>query len=225
MSMQTGIGVLIAEDHHLVRAALAALLRGEHDIHVAGEAADGLEAVEKAAQLHPRVVLMDISMPRLDGIEATARIVQSPHPPRVLVLSQYDHEEYIRRVVQAGASGYILKNGSAEDLKNAIRAVARGEQFFAPSVSKVMVDSFLRLASGQPQERVKSALTNRETEILRLIVDGSTNQQIAQKLSISVRTVEFHRGNILEKTGVKDTAGLVKYAIQRKLVVLEALEQ
>lgn len=212
------IGVLIVDDHHLVRAGLAALIQNEQDMEVVGEASDGQEAVEQALRVAPRVVLMDISMPGMDGIEATRRIALAEHSPRVLVLTQYDHEEYIRRVVQAGASGYILKSSVAEDLRRAIRAVARGEQYFAPSVSKLMIESYVRSTTGQGGQKATIELTPRETEILQLIVDGHTNQQIAKKLHISVRTVEFHRANLTEKIGVRDTAGLVKYAIQKRIV-------
>ena len=217
-SSPSRIGVLIVDDHHLVRAGLVALIQNEPDMEVVGEASDGREAVEKAARLTPQVVLMDISMPGMDGIEATRRIRQTELSPRVLVLTQYDHEEYVRRVVQSGASGYILKSSVAEDLRRAIRAVAGGEQYFAPSVSKLMIESYVRTTTGQGGQKSTIELTPRETEILQLIVDGHTNQQIAKKLHISVRTVEFHRANLTEKIGVRDTAGLVKYAIQKRIV-------
>ncbi len=214
----TKTGVLVVDDHTLVRAGLIALIQREHDMEVTGEASDGAEAVSKAAALLPQVVLMDISMPGMDGIEATRQITQLDPAPRVLVLTQYEHEEYIKRVVQSGASGYILKNSVVEELRKAIRVVARGEQYFAPSVSRVMVDSFVRSATGEAGQSSGFKLTQRETEILQLIVDGHTNQQIARRLHISVRTVEFHRANLTEKIGVRDTAGLVKYAIQKRLV-------
>jgi two-component system, NarL family, response regulator NreC len=214
------IGVLIVDDHHLVRAGLAALIENEQDMEVVGEAADGLEAVEKATRVRPRVVLMDISMPGMDGIEATRKITELDPSQHVLILTQYDHEEYVRRVVQSGASGYILKSSVVEDLRRAIRAVARGEQYFAPTVSKLMIESYVRSATGQGGQKSTIELTPRENEILQLIVDGHTNQQIAKKLHISVRTVEFHRANLTEKIGVRDTAGLVKYAIQKRMVDL-----
>lgn len=222
------ISVIIVDDHHLVRAGLAALLQQEADMEVVGEAADGNEAVEVALRLRPAVVLMDISMPGMDGIEATRRILEPDPACRVLVLSQYEHEEYVRRVVQVGAAGYILKSSVAEELRRAVRAVARGEQYFAPTVSRLMVESYVRTATGQgagPGRRAAIELTPRETEILHFIVDGNTNQEIARKLSISVRTVEFHRANLTEKIGVRDTAGLVKYAIQKRIVRLTPQEQ
>ncbi len=215
------IRVLIVDDHHLVRSGLVALLDSERDIEIVGEAADGMEAIEKVKAVSPNVVLMDISMPKMDGFDATAKIAQMDPAPRILVLTQYDHEEYIKRIVHAGATGYLLKSSVADDLRKAVRAVARGEQFFTPTVSKIMVESYLRDATGQLTTRSAIVLTNREREILELIVDGHTNQVIAKKLHISVRTVEFHRANIIEKIGVRDTAGLVKYAIQKRIVSLE----
>lgn len=217
MAVASTIRVLIADDHHLVRSGLAALVSNEPDMEVVAEACDGVEAVEKARQRSPRVVIMDINMPRMDGIEATAQITKAVPAPRVLVLTQFEHEEYIKRVVQSGASGYILKNSVVEDLHNAIRALARGEQYFAPKISQLMVESYVRKATDE-RDGTQIMLTNRETEILCLIVDGLSNLDIARKLHISVRTVEFHRANLTEKIGVRDTIGLVKYAIQKRLV-------
>ncbi|MFN0159111.1 MAG: response regulator [Bacteroidota bacterium] len=201
----------------MVRSGLAALVRNESDMEVVAEACDGMEAVEKARQRSPQVVLMDINMPRMDGIEATALITQGNHPPRVLVLTQFEHEEYIKRVVQSGASGYILKNSVVEDLRAAIRALARGEQYFAPKVSQLMVESYVRTATDE-RNGTQITLTNRETQILHHIVDGLSNLDISGKLHISVRTVEFHRANLTEKIGVRDTVGLVKYALQKRLL-------
>lgn len=220
MSRRTRIRVGIVDDHHLVRAGIAALLKNEQDIEVVFEAADGVEALEMIRTLQPDVVLMDISMPTMGGIDATARIRETGTTARILVLTQYDHEEYIKRVMQAGASGYILKSAIADELLRGIRAVERGEQFFTPAVSRVMVDSYIKSATGTGAPR-SGHLTNREREILQMIAEGNTNQQIAQKLFISVRTVEFHRSNIIEKLGVHDTAGLVKKAIQMKLITLD----
>ncbi len=220
MQKRAKIRIAIVDDHHLVRAGIAALLRNETDIEVINEASNGLDILEQLKKYTPDIVLMDISMPTMNGIEATMRIRSSGLPTKVLVLTQYDHEEYIKRVMHAGASGYLLKSAIAEELLRGIRAVHKGEQFFTPSVSKVMMESYIRQATGQGQTRAAS-LTNREREILQLIAEGHTNQQIAQKLFISVRTVEFHRANIIEKLGVHDTAGLVKCAIQMKIISLD----
>lgn len=225
MHKRLKIRVAIVDDHHLVRAGIAALLRNEPDIEVVYEASDGLEALGVLKTLQVDIVLMDISMPTMNGIEATSKIRHANPATRVLVLTQYDQEEYIKRVMQAGASGYILKSAIADELLRGIRAVSRGEQFFTPSVSKVMVESYIKNATGTGHGSVhglrSSELTNREREILQFIAEGSTNHQISQKLYISVRTVEFHRANIIEKLGVHDTANLVKRAIQMKLVSLE----
>ena len=215
------IRVAIVDDHQLVRAGIAALLRNEPDIEVVIEASDGQEVLAKLGALSPDVVLMDISMPTMNGIEATTRIRHAGWATKILVLTQYDHEEYIKRVMQAGASGYILKSALADELLRGIRAVFRGEQFFTPAVSRVMVDSYIKQASGMPAGPRNGTLTNREREILQLIAEGNTNQQIAQRLFISVRTVEFHRANIIEKLGVHDTASLVKKAIQMKLISID----
>jgi len=215
------IRVAIVDDHQLVRSGIAALLRNESDIEVVIEASNGLEVLAKLKSLSPDVVLMDISMPTMNGIEATSRIRHAGGNTRVLVLTQYDHEEYIKRVMQAGASGYILKSAIAEELLRGIRAVHRGEQFFTPAVSRVMVESYIKQATGVPPGPKNGTLTNREREILQLIAEGNTNQQIAQRLFISVRTVEFHRANIIEKLGVHDTASLVKRAIQMKLISID----
>ncbi|MGA9117344.1 MAG: response regulator transcription factor [Bacteroidota bacterium] len=221
MQKRHKIRVAIVDDHHVVRAGIAALLRKESDIEVAVEASNGQELLEKLKSVHLDVVVMDISMPTLNGIEATSRI-RHAGGPRVIILTQYDHEEYIKRVMQAGANGYVPKSAIADELLRGIRAVHRGEQFFTPAVSRVMVDSFVRSATGANGGNGKGhTLTNREREILQLIAEGNTNQHIAETLFISVRTVEFHRANIIEKLGVHDTASLVKYAIQNRIISLD----
>jgi two-component system, NarL family, response regulator NreC len=218
MPNSTKITILIADDHDLVRAGIAALLKGERDIQVVGEADDGREALEKVRSLSPRIVLMDLTMPEMDGMEATRLITQDFPNTKVLVLTQHEHEEYIRRVINSGASGYLVKNSLAGDLLRAIRAVHKGEKYFDPVVNRVMADAYVRMAAGDKQESI--ILTKRETEILRFIAEGNTNQQTASKLHLSVRTVEFHRANIAQKIGKHDTASLVKYAIQQGMVKL-----
>jgi len=215
------IRVLIADDHHLVRAGIAALLANQPDIEVVGEAADGLQAIEKVKLLKPDIVLMDINMPLMNGIEAAHRIVHGEPPVKVLILTQYEHEEYVRRVIQSGASGYILKNSLTGDLMLAIHAVQMNEKFFTPSISSLIVQTFVKQTLGEAPQKTTRELTHREMEILQLIAEGNTNQQIAEKLFISVRTVEFHRANILDKVGVHDVAGLVKYAIQKKIIRID----
>jgi len=209
------IRVFIADDHHLVRAGIAALLRQDPLIEIAGEAADGKEAVKKAKLLSPHIVLLDIAMPDMNGLDATAALMKACPGVKVLILSQYESEEYVRRAVESGARGYLLKNSLAQDLLTAIHAVHEGEQFFVSPVSDLMIASLRR-----PPESKPLPLTNREQEILKLVAEGLTSQQIADQLHIGLRTVQYHRTNIHAKLRIKDTAGLVKYALQHKLINL-----
>ncbi len=220
MNKPSKIKILIVDDHNVVRSGIAALLNNQPDIEVVGEASDGLDAIEKVKKLQPNIVLIDISMPGLNGIDATYRIRKNEEGIKVLILTQYDNEEYIKRALQCGASGYLLKNSLATDLLHAIRSVHAGDLFFTPSVSKIIIDSFVK----QPTQEVKLKeveLTPREREILQLIAEGNTNHSIADKLFISIRTVEFHRANIIEKLNAHDVASLVKYAIQKGLVKVD----
>jgi DNA-binding NarL/FixJ family response regulator len=216
----TKIKVLIADDHPLFRAGVMSLLNQQRDIQIVGEVDNGKAAVQKARELSPDVVLIDITMPQLDGFEATTQIVRGPSKARVLVLTQHEHEEYIKRIMHAGARGYILKSAVAEELIKGIRAVFNGEQFFTPEVSRIMVESFVRQTSGKAPQQSAIVLTNREREVLQGIAEGKTNQQIGSQLHISVRTVEFHRANISAKIGAHDTASLVKFAIQKGIIKL-----
>jgi DNA-binding NarL/FixJ family response regulator len=222
---QQRIGVLVADDHTIVRRGLVSILSLAEGIEVVGEAADGMVAVERALELDPDVVLMDINMPLLNGLEATRKIKKEAPHIRILVLSAHDNEEYIIQVIRSGANGYLLKNSSAEDLFAAIRSVHTGHAFFSPSVSKVILDSYLK-ASDSPEEPaatggpVESRLTSREREILQLVAEGKTHQQIGDLLHISVRTVDTHCNNIMKKLDIHDSAGLATYAIKNGIVIL-----
>jgi len=217
------ITVLVADDHTIVRRGLVSLLSLGDGIEVVAEAPDGRVAVELALQLEPDVILMDISMPVLNGLEATARIKkQAPHI-KVLVLSAYDNEEYITQVVRSGANGYLLKNSSSEELYSAIRSVSSGHAFFSPAVSKIIADNYVRgSVTGQAEARVStdSRLTAREREILQLVAEGHTHQKVADSLHISVRTVDTHCSNIMKKLDIHESAGLVTYAIKNGIVIL-----
>jgi DNA-binding NarL/FixJ family response regulator len=216
------ITVLVADDHTIVRRGLVSLLSLGEGIQVIGEAPDGRAAVDLTLQKDPDVVLMDISMPVLNGLEATARIKkQAPHV-RVLILSAYDNDEYITQVVRSGANGYLLKNSSAEELYAAIRSVASGHAFFSPAVSKVIADSYVRgsVPESEPTRPPESRLTSREREILQLVAEGHTHQDVADQLHISVRTVDTHCGNIMKKLDIHDSAGLVTYAIKNGILIL-----
>lgn len=214
----------MADDHTLVRRAIVSLLSLEPDFAVVGEAADGRTAVELAGSHEPDVVLMDISMPLLNGLEATRLIKKkSPHI-RVLVLSAHDNEEYVLQVIRCGADGYLLKNSPAEDLVAAIRSVQNGQAFFSPSVSKVLLDEYVRRSTGAQstdnEQQVAGRLTAREREILQLVAEGSTHQQVANHLSISVRTVDTHCNNIMKKLDIHGRSGLVTYAIKNGILIL-----
>lgn len=222
---QHPITVLVADDHTIVRRGLVSLLSLAEGIEVIGEAADGRAAVERCLELEPDVVLMDINMPLLNGLEATRRIKKDAPHIRVLVLSAHDNEEYIVQVIRTGANGYLLKNSSAEDLFTAIRSVHTGHAFFSPSVSRVILESYLK-ASESPEEQADpgtptaSCLTSREREILQLVAEGKTHQQVADLLHISVRTVDTHCNNIMKKLDIHDSAGLATYAIKNGILIL-----
>lgn len=204
------IRVLLADDHSILSAGLRALLSYYADIKVVGEARDGAEAVDLVAALRPDVVLMDIAMPGMNGIDATRLIREQFPDTRVLVLSQHGERQYVLELLQAGASGYILKRALGSDLVGALRAVADGGTYLHPDVSTVLV---------QEMRCPGEILTPREQEILQHIVRGETSQQIAAGLSVSVKTVEWHRNNLMSKLNVHNAAELVRVALQRGLVV------
>ncbi len=216
--MQRRIRVLVADDHTIVRRGLVSLLSLAEGIEVVAEAENGREAVEKASLLGPDVVLMDVSMPMLNGLEATERIRQKRPDIKILILSAHDNEEYVTQLVESGANGYLLKTTSAEDLFRAIRAVHAGGEFFSPVVTVAMAAQ-----SGQEEggrSRGREQLTAREREILQLVAEGHHHQQIADLLNISVRTVDTHCNNIMRKLDLHDRANLATYAIKNGIVIL-----
>lgn len=212
------IRVLLAEDHHLVRQGLRALLERESDIEVVGEAADGLEALRLIETSRPDVVVMDITMPGLNGLEVLRRTRPRLPQVQVLMLSVHEGEEYVLRALQAGASGYLLKRSLSAELLIAIRAAQRGEMFLSPAVSPALVNRILRGVSSEESKTPYDKLTPREREVFQLIAEGHTNQAIAHRLGISVRTIETHRANLMEKLEIHDVAGLTRLAIQLGLV-------
>jgi two-component system response regulator NreC len=212
------IRVLIADDHAVVREGIKLVLAREPDIEVVGEAANGREAVELIEARRPDVVVMDLSMPEMGGIEATKRIKERWPDVHVLALTMHEEESYVFQLLKAGASGYVLKRAAAQDLTQAIRAAARGEAFLYPSVAKSVLQDYLRrLERGEDRERF-DGLTEREREVLTLIAEGLSNQEIAQRLYISVKTVQTHRTHIMEKLGLHNRAELVRYAIRKGLI-------
>lgn len=210
------IRVLLADDHTLIRTGIATLLQASKDIQIVGEAGDGDEAIRKTGELHPDVVVIDLSMPKLSGIEAT-KILRRKYPDtHVLVLTMHENEEYVFQILKSGASGYVLKSAGKEELSTAIRAAAKGEKFFSPRISQLMAEGYVRRvdqeAGGSTGQDVP--LTRREREILALVVRGLTNQQIADHLYISPRTVDTHRTNLMQKLDIHDVANLVRYAME-----------
>ncbi len=210
--MADKIRVLLVDDHAILRAGLRALLKAEADIEVVDEADDGSEAVAKAERLSPDVILMDISMPVMDGLEATRRIHQSYPEVKILVLTIHDNKEYLFQVLEAGGSGYLVKKSADTELISAIRAVHRGEVFLSPLATKMVIGGYLHAMGRGEEKQNYDELTSREKEVLKLIADGYTNQEIADHLIISVKTVETHRAHILEKLELHTRADLVKYA-------------
>jgi two-component system response regulator NreC len=214
--------VLLVEDHAIVRQGVRALLDEEPDIVIVGEAADGNEALALAQSLHPDIVLMDLNLPGMSGIEATRQLRQLAPEMRILVLSMHDGEEYVFRALRAGASGYVLKQSTSTELVLALRAVASGSTFLSPSISQILISDFVRRAEIQETDaEVLEILTPREREVLELIVRGLTNRQIAGRLHISIKTVETHRGNMMQKLDVHDRAGLVKFAIDHGVISVD----
>jgi DNA-binding NarL/FixJ family response regulator len=214
--------VLLVEDHAIVRQGIRALLDEEPDIAIVGEAADGNQALALAQSLRPEIVLMDLNLPGLSGIEATRQVLQLLPDIRVLVLSMYDSEEYVFRALRAGASGYVLKQSTSTELVMALRAVAAGSTFLSPGISQILISDFMRRADAQTaDDDALSILTPREREVLELIARGLTNRQIAERLHISIKTVETHRGNMMQKLDVHDRAELIKFAIDSGVISID----
>jgi len=217
----TKIRVLIADDHAMFREGLCVLLGREDGIEVVGEAADGTEALVKTRKLKPDIVLMDIAMPTLNGLEATKQIKRENPSIKVLILTMYETDQYIFEILQAGASGYILKKAASTELISGIKAIFHDDVYLYPSLTKKLIQDYLRQNSKDTKNNRKdhSNLTDRETEIIRLIADGKTNKEIATLLKISTRTVQAHRANLMEKLNIHDRTQLVRYAIRQGLLV------
>jgi DNA-binding NarL/FixJ family response regulator len=212
----TAIRVLLADDHTLVRAGLRSLLQGLSGVEVVGEAGDGHEAVRLAETLHPEVVLLDIGMPGLNGLEAARRLGTASPSTRVLILSMHNAEEYVLRALRSGCAGYLLKGSAVSELEIAVRAVARGDIYLSPAVSKQVVDDYVVRTRGGAEPL--DALTSRQREILQLVAEGHTSKTIAHRLGLSFKTVEAHRAQIMERLDIHDLAGLVRFAVRVGLV-------
>jgi two-component system response regulator NreC len=210
------IKVLLVDDHALFRQGIRALLANSEYAEIIGEAADGRDALDKVRQLSPDVVLMDIGMPGMGGLEATRRIMKDNPGVKVLVLTQYEDTEYILTMLRAGAKGYIAKTATAVELATAIQTVRRGESYLYPSAATALVEEYLLRVSGEKNEYER--LTDREKEVLQLVAEGRANREIAERLFISVKTVLRHRTNVMDKLGFHNRTELIKYAISKGLI-------
>ena len=214
--------VLIADDHALMREGIIAFLKFYDDIEIVGEASNGLEAIERAVKLKPDVILMDVSMPELGGIEATLEIKNRMPDMKILILTQYSDKEYVSRLLKAGVSGYILKQAVGTDLISAIRAVAKGESYLYSSIATNVISGYLGNSSELLVEDPYEKLTDREKQVLKLIAEGHSHKEVARLLDISAKTVIAHQTNISEKLDLHSRAALIKFAITKGIIKLDS---
>lgn len=216
------IKIFLVEDHDLVRDGLKALLASIPDIAIIGEAANGKSLFEKLRIVQPDIIVLDISLPDISGIEITKRLRHDYPQIKVLILSMYTHEDFVTGAIRSGARGYLPKNTSRDELVKAIYAIYRGEEFFGETISKILLKSFIRTAAEHIEQEEKPAfsLSTREQEILKLFAEGFNNKEIGMKLNISVRTVETHKNHIMKKLGIKSPVEMVKFAIRNKIINL-----
>ncbi len=213
------IRILIADDHGVVREGLRALFKRAPEFSVVAEASDGAEVVRLVHERKPDVAIVDISMPRVSGIDAVRQIRKSNPGTKVLILTIHEDEEYVHQLVSAGANGYVLKEAGKDDILKAVRAVHAGERFFSPKVSNLIVEDFVKRSN--PAPRPSASLTDREMEVLGYIAQGMTNAEIADRMFLSIRTIGTHRNNLMHKLDIHKTAGLVRYAIENRIVTLQ----
>ena len=215
--MKSRIKLLLVDDHPVVRRGISSCLARQERLSIVGEAADGIEAVRKARELSPDIVLMDIDMPHMDGLAVTELLRKELPGVKVLILSMHSNTDYVLRIIQSGARGYILKEATPEELVRAIEPVESGEAFFSPDIARVALNQFVR---GPGEGPTPSQLTNREREVLIQIAEGLSNKEIASHLGVGVRTVETHRERIMRKLNIHSVAGLTKFAIAKGLITL-----
>lgn len=211
------ISILLADDHHVVRQGLRALLEAETDFHVLGEASDGLEAVQQVERLQPDILLVDVMMPGLSGLEAVRQVRERFPKTQVVVLSMHSNEGYVLEALRNGAVGYVLKDSDASELVNAVREAYAGRRYLSPPLSDVIIDAYVN-KSRETALDVYETLTNREREVLQLAAEGHTNAVIAARLGISPRTVEIHRTNMMRKLGLRTEHELIRYALRRGIL-------
>jgi len=214
----SAVRILVADDHGVVRKGLRLILERHDGLEVIGEAADGREAVRLAEELSPDIVIMDVGMPRLNGIDATAQILHRNPRAGVIILSMHSDEGYIVRALSAGAKGYLLKDSAEEDLIQAVRIVAQGRPFFSPRITQTLLDDYVRQLRQKGLQDSYDLLTEREKEVLQLISEGKSNKEVATILGLSVYTVETHRTNLMQKLNLHNTAEIVLYAVRKKII-------
>jgi two-component system, NarL family, response regulator NreC len=212
------IRILVADDHGIIRAGLKLLLEKDEEFQVAGEAADGREAVRLAAELEPDIVLIDIGMPQLNGIDATIQILRENPKIAVIILSMHADESYVMRALNAGAKGYLLKDSADDDLLKAVRTVAEGRPFFSPVIAKTLLEDYVRLMREHRVQDSYELLTEREKEVLQLLAEGKSNKEVAAVLGLSPYTVESHRNNLMQKLNLHNTADIVLYAVRKAII-------
>ncbi|MGZ5449914.1 MAG: response regulator [Thermoanaerobaculia bacterium] len=211
--------VLLADDHSIVRRGMRSLLETEESVEVVAEAADGLEALRLCEEFHPDLLILDVAMPKLNGIDVAARVQKMQPPPLAIMLSMHLDESYVMRSINAGARGYLLKDATDEDLIPAIRAVAAGKSFFSPAVSGVLAAEYVEQLQERGLTDSYDLLTDREKEVLQLLAEGRSNKEVAVLLEVGLSTVETHRGNLMQKLNLHSTAEIVLYAMRKRLIV------
>jgi two-component system response regulator NreC len=213
------VRVLLADDHSIVRRGMRSLLETEESLEVVAEAADGLEALRLCEEHHPDLLILDIAMPKLNGIDVAERSQKMQPPPRAIMLSMHLDESYVMRSLNAGARAYLLKDATDEDLLPAIRAVAAGKPFFSPAVTAVLVEDYLRQLQARGLTDSYHLLTDREKQVLQLLAEGRSNKEVATLLELSLSTVETHRGNLMQKLNLHNTAEIVLYAVRKGIII------
>ena len=211
--------MLLADDHGIVRRGLRSLLETEPGLTVVGEAADGLEALKMCEEQKPDLLIVDVGMPKLNGIEVAARTQKFDRPPKTIILSMHSDESYIIRALGAGARAYLLKDATDEDLLPAIRSVAAGKPYFSPAVTAVLVEDYVRRLQAKGLTDTYHLLTDREKEVLQLLAEGRSNKEVATELDLSLSTVETHRANLMQKLNLHNTAEVVLYAVRKRIIV------
>jgi DNA-binding NarL/FixJ family response regulator len=214
----TPIRILLADDHGVVRKGLRFLLTQDPEIEIAGEAEDGREAVRLAAELQPNIVIMDIAMPQLNGLDAAQQITKTNPRSSVIMLSMYSDEEFLIRALSAGAKGYLLKDSAEADVLRAVHAVAQGRTYFTPSIAHTLLEDYMRRLQQEGVQDRYDLLTDREREILQLLAEGRSNKDVATLLNLSIHTVDTHRTNFMQKLGLHNTAEIVIYAMRKKII-------